>query len=85
MCHAYLLMSQSRVRENKSAVKKDKLEYVKSYWEGSEFYRFSCSGSQNILRRPTTVADIFKGIEPPSKKCLATSLIYIYIYIYIYT
>ena len=45
-------MSQSRVKLNSSAAKKDKLEYVKSYWTGSEIYLFSCSETQNVLRWP---------------------------------
>ena len=43
-------MSQSRVKLNSSAVKKDRLEYVKPYWKGSEIYRFGCSGTQHFLR-----------------------------------
>ena len=38
----------------------------------SEIYRFSRFGTQNFLRRPTMVANIFEDFEPPSKKFLAT-------------
>ena len=50
------------------------LEYVKPYLKGSEIYRFSCSATQNFLRRPTTVAGIFNNFEPPSKKYLTTPI-----------
>ena len=42
----------SRVKLNNFAAKKDRLEYVKPYWKGSEIYRFSCSETQNFLRWP---------------------------------
>ena len=36
----------------------------------SEIYYFSRSTTQNFLRRPTMVANIFEDFEPPSKKFL---------------
>ena len=56
------------VRENSSAAKEDKLEYMKCYWKGPKLYRFSRYATQNFLRRPTMVAVIFKDFKPPSKK-----------------
>ena len=54
--------------------KKDRLEYVKSYWKGSEIYCFSRSVTRNFLCRSTMVVDISEDFEPPSKKFLATPL-----------
>ena len=47
------------------------LEHVKPYWKG---YRSGCSATQTFLCGPTTVAGIFKDIEPPSKKYLTAPL-----------
>ena len=55
--------------------KKDRLEYVKSHWKGSEIYRFSRFVTRNFLCQSTMVADIFEDFEPPCKKFLATPLI----------
>ena len=41
--------SPADVKLNSSVAKKDRLEYVNSYWKGSEIYRFSSSGTQNFL------------------------------------
>ena len=43
---------------------------MKSQWKESETYRFSRSVSQNPLRRPTMVANIFEDFQPPSKRFL---------------
>ena len=69
-------MFQSRVKLERTVLrlKKDRLQYVKSHWEGSESYCFSRSATQNFLRRPTVMADIFEDFEPPSIKFLATPL-----------
>ena len=49
---------------------------MKSYWKWSEIYRLSCSGTQNFLLWPTTVAGIFKDFESNFwKKYLATPLL----------
>ena len=63
-------MSESRVKLGRTVLrlKKDRLQYVKSHWKGSEIYRFSRPATQNFIRRPTMVADIFEDLEPPSKK-----------------
>ena len=66
MLSAYISI-KSEVRGGSSAVKKDRLECVKSSWKGSEIYRFSRSLTQNVFPRPTMVADIFEDFEPPSK------------------
>ena len=69
-------MSESRVKLGRTVLqlKKDRLQYVKSHWKGSEIYRFGHYSTQNFIRRPTMVADIFEDFEPPSKKFLATPL-----------
>ena len=46
------------------------------YWKELEIYRFSRSATQSFLRWPIMVADNFKDFEPPSKKFLATPLIW---------
>ena len=51
------------IRESSSAAKKDRLEYMKFHWKGSEIYRFSHSAAQNFLCRSTMVADIFEDFE----------------------
>ena len=56
--------------------KKDKLEYVKFHWKGSDIYRFSRSVTRNFLCQSTMVADIFEDFEPHSKKFLATPLVF---------
>ena len=67
--------NQELCRENSSALKKDRSEYVKSHWKGSEIYSFGRSATQIFLRRLTMVADISEDFEPPSKRFLATPLI----------
>ena len=62
-----------RGRESSSAAKKDRLEYVKSRWKGSEFCRFNRSVTKNFLRLSTMVNDIFEDFEPPFEKLLVTS------------
>ena len=68
----------SEGRESSSAAEKDRLEYMKSSWEGSEIYRFSCFAIQNFIFRPTMVADKFGEFEPPSENFLATPLVNIF-------
>ena len=58
-----------------SAARKDRLEYVESYWKVSKIYSSSLFGNQNIFRRPTMLSEIFKDFELPSKKFLPTPLI----------
>ena len=72
LCRPARISIKSEGRESSSAAKKDRLEYVKSSWKGSKIYRFSRSATQNFIRRPTIVADIFEDFEPPSKKFIAT-------------
>ena len=72
-CPAHIAI-KSEGRESSFVASKDRLEYVKSSWKGSEIYRFSCSATQNFIPRPAMVADIFEDFEPPSKKFLATPL-----------
>ena len=67
-------LNQELGKENRSAAKKDRLEYVKSHWKVSQIYRFSRRATQIFVRRPTIVADIFDNFEPPSNKFLATPL-----------
>ena len=43
--------------------------------KGPKKYRFRCSASKNLLRRPNMVADIFEEFEPPSKSFLSTPLL----------
>ena len=74
-------LSQELSRENSSAAKKDRLEYVKSHWKGSNIYRFSRSVTQNFLHLSTMVTDISADFEPPSKKFLATPLSLVFNYI----
>ena len=74
LCRPARISIKSEGRESSSAAKKDRLEYVKSSWKGSEIYRFSCSAAQNFILQPTMVANIFEEFEPPSKKFLATPL-----------
>ena len=76
LCSLAHVSIKSSVRENSSDAKKDRLEYVKSYWKVFEIYRFSRSGTQNVLCWPTMVANIFEHFEPPSKKFLATPLLF---------
>ena len=45
-----------------------------SHWKKSEIYHFNRFATQNFLRRPTMLANIFEDSEPPSKKFLATPL-----------
>ena len=47
---------------------------MKSHWKGSEIYCFSRSTTQNFLRQPTMVANIFEDFEASSKKSLVTPL-----------
>ena len=47
--------------------------YIKSYWKGAKIGSFRRSINQNILPRPTMVADIFKT-ELSSEDFLATPL-----------
>ena len=75
LCRPARISIKSEGRESSSAAKKDRLEYVKSSWKGSEIYRFSCLATQNFIPRSTMVADIFEEFEPPSKKFLATPLL----------
>ena len=74
-------LNQELSRENSSAAKKDRLEYVKSHWKGSNIYRFSRSVTQNFLHLSTMVTDISADFEPPSKKFLATPLSLVFNYI----
>ena len=67
-------LNQELGKENRSAAKKDRLEYVKSHWKVSQMYRFSRRATQIFVRRPTIVADISDNFEPPSNKFLATPL-----------
>ena len=65
---------QELSRENSSAAKKDRLQYVKSHWKRSEVYRFTRSATQNFLQWPTMVTHISGDFQPLSKKFLATPL-----------
>ena len=47
---------------------------MKFHWKRSEIYRFRRSLTQNFLRRPSMVADIFEDFVPPFKNFLATPL-----------
>ena len=67
-------LNQELGKENRSAAKKDRLEYVKSRWKVSQIYRFSRRATQIFVRRPIIVADISDNFEPPSNKFLATPL-----------
>ena len=59
-----------------SVTKKDILKYLQSHWKESQFYRFSRSTTQNFLRRSTMLVNIFEDFESPSKKFLATPLVF---------
>ena len=74
LCRPAQVSTKSLGRENISAARKDRLEYVESHWKGSKIYRFSRSTTQNFLCRPTIMAYIFEDFEAPSKKILATPL-----------
>ena len=73
-CYAVLLISKSTVKVGRTVLKKDRLDYVKSYWKGSEIYRFSRSATPNFLHRPSMMVKISEDFEPPYKKFLAMSL-----------
>ena len=47
---------------------------MKSHWKGSEIYHFSRSATQNILRRPAIVTDIFEEFQQPFQKFLTAPL-----------
>ena len=71
--HAHISI-KSEGRDSSSATKKDRLEYVKSVWKGSEIYCFRCSTTQNFIPLPTLATDIFEEFESPSKDFLAMPL-----------
>ena len=43
LCHPAHISIKSEGKESSSVAKKDRLEYVKSSWKGSEIYGFSRS------------------------------------------
>ena len=48
----FLLMSELRIKLGRTVLrlKKDRLQYVKFHWKGSEMYCFSRSSTQNFLQ-----------------------------------
>ena len=74
LCRHGDIKMKSSGRENSSSAKRYRLVYLRSHWKRCEIYRFSPSTTQNCLRRPTMLANIFEGFEPPSNKFLAALL-----------
>ena len=74
LCRPAHVSIKSKSRENSSAGKKDRLDYVKFRWKGSRMYRSSRSTTWNFFCQPTMMADIFEDFEAPFKKSLATPM-----------
>ena len=73
-CPAHISVNVKLGRTVLQLKKTAQIEYMKLYWKGPEIYRFSRSATQNFLRWPAMVTEIFKDFEPPSKKFLTMSL-----------